>query len=256
MRHRPEKLVAKAWRALLAVRSRQPRVHCLTNQAATVLTANALLALGAVPSLTSAPDEVAAFVSSADALLVNLGTLDAERVRSIDIAVEIAREDKTPFVLDPVFIDRSPSRAVRARKLVQQRPSVLKCNRAEVAALLGAEPTANALASFALERLETLALTGADDVVTNGADMVTISNGHPLATRVTAMGCALGALVAAFCAVEDEPFVAAFAALLTAGIAGEVAAEKSQGPGTFQPAFLDALANLDEATVHTRARLS
>jgi hydroxyethylthiazole kinase len=86
--------------------------------------------------------------------------------------------------------------------------------------------------------------------------MVTISNGHPLATRVTAMGCALGALVAAFCAVEDEPFVAAFAALLTAGIAGEVAAEKSQGPGTFQPAFLDALANLDEATVHTRARLS
>ena len=72
---------------LARIRARRPRVHCITNAVAQNFTANMLLAAGAVPSMTIAPDEIADFVARADALLVNLGTLDPERRDAIDIAI-------------------------------------------------------------------------------------------------------------------------------------------------------------------------
>ena len=64
---------------LARLRARAPRVHCITNSVAQAFTANVLLAAGAVPSMTLAAEEIGGFVASADALLVNLGTFDAER---------------------------------------------------------------------------------------------------------------------------------------------------------------------------------
>ena len=61
------------------LRARAPRVHCITNAVAQTFTANMLLAAGAVPSMTIAAEEIGAFAARADALLVNLGTFDAER---------------------------------------------------------------------------------------------------------------------------------------------------------------------------------
>src|SRR3979411_2352853 len=71
---------------LARIRARRPRVHCITNAVAQNFTANMLLAAGAVPSMTIASDEIADFVARADALLVNLGTLDPERRGAIEIA--------------------------------------------------------------------------------------------------------------------------------------------------------------------------
>ena len=61
------------------VRSRRPRVHCITNSVAQTITANMLLAVGAIPAMTIVPDEIADFVAHAQGLLVNLGTMDADR---------------------------------------------------------------------------------------------------------------------------------------------------------------------------------
>src|SRR5215218_3067793 len=88
---------------LLRMRKRAPRVHCITNTVAQAFTANVLLAAGAVPSMTIAPEEVGAFVSNSDALLVNLGTFDAERRSAIEVAVGQA-SGRIPWILDPVFI--------------------------------------------------------------------------------------------------------------------------------------------------------
>jgi len=85
---------------LARIRARRPRVHCITNAVAQNFTANMLLAAGAVPSMTIAPDEIADFVARADALLVNLGTLDPERRGAIDIAIATAGE-RVPWILDP-----------------------------------------------------------------------------------------------------------------------------------------------------------
>ena len=117
------------------IRSRAPRVHCITNSVAQQYTANMLLAAGAVPSMTLAPDEIGGFVAGADALLVNLGTFDAERKSAIGAALSSAAEHGVPWLLDPVFIERSPGRAQFARDLVGRGPAVVRLNGAEFAAL-------------------------------------------------------------------------------------------------------------------------
>src|SRR5215467_6120498 len=77
---------------LVRVAARAPRVHCITNAVAQNFTANVLLAAGAVPSMTVDPGEIAAFIGGADALLVNLGTLDGERREAVRIAIDTAAE--------------------------------------------------------------------------------------------------------------------------------------------------------------------
>ena len=234
------------------LRVRQPRVHCITNAVAQNFTANLLLAAGAVPSMTIARAEVAAFASRADALLVNLGTFDPERRAAADMAIVEIRAASRPFVFDPVLIDRSPPRAAYARGLLSHRPTAIRMNAAEFTALSGeGSPQA-----FAKQQHTIVAITGETDVVTDGERTFSISNGHPLMARVTAMGCAESALVAAAVAVQPDALMAGGAALLMIGIGGDIAGEAANGPGSFGVHFLDALFNLDPATILERAKVS
>src|ERR1700686_5128572 len=116
---------------LARIRSRAPRVHFITNSVAQAYTANMLLAAGAIPSMTISSEEIAAFVASADALLVNLGTFDAERRAAVDLALGAAGEGRVPWVLDPVLIERSPPRAQFAHELVGRGPAVIRLNQRE-----------------------------------------------------------------------------------------------------------------------------
>ena len=240
---------------LTRLRERSPRVHCITNAVAQAFTANVLLAAGAIPSMTLAADEIGAFVARADALLVNLGTFDAERRAATAAALEVAAERRIPWVLDPVFIDRSEPRAIYAASLVAQNPDAIRLNAAEFTALAEAEPENVALTRYALDTLAVVALTGTVDRITDGAQQALIENGHPLMARVTAMGCAASALVAAFLAVESDAFAAAASALLCFGVAGGLAGERANGPGSFPAALLDALYALDKHTLQQKARV-
>ena len=238
------------------LRASAPKVHCITNAVAQNFTANVLLAVGGVPSMTLSPEEVASFVARADALLVNLGTFDRERREAIEIAVEAAGKDKVPWVLDPVFIDRAAPRAAFARALVARGPKVVRLNVREFATLAGAEPTSAVLSAYAREQATVVALSGETDIVGDGVRLAGIANGHPLMAKVTAMGCAGAALVAACLAVERDTWRAAAAAALLIGVAGELAAAKADGPGSFVPAILDVLFRLDETTVLRHARVT
>ncbi|MGE3149974.1 MAG: hydroxyethylthiazole kinase [Pseudorhodoplanes sp.] len=238
------------------LRERRPRVHCITNAVAQNFTPNVLLAAGAIPSMTIAPEEVAAFVARSDALLVNLGTLDAARREATVIAVERAAEKDIPWLLDPVFIDRSEPRCGFARGLMARRPNAVRLNAAEFRALSGSEAGEEAVSRFASEHRVTIGLTGATDLVADGAQVVRIANGHPLMERVTAMGCAGTALIAACFAVARDPVVAMGAGLLILDIAGEVAAQRARGPGSFAVEILDALHAIDGETIERLARVS
>jgi hydroxyethylthiazole kinase len=234
------------------LRVQRPRVHCITNAVAQTLTANVLLAIGALPSMTIARSEVTAFAARADALLVNLGTFDPERRAAADAAVAQMRAGTRPWVLDPVLIDRSPPRAAYAHTLLAHRPAAIRMNEAEFAELSGAaSPQA-----FAREQRTVVAVTGETDLVTDGHRTVRIANGHPLMARVTAMGCAESALAAAALAVEPDALKAVASALLIFAIAGEIAGEVANGPGTFGVHFLDALFNLDRATIKAHAKVT
>ena len=238
------------------VRQRRPRVHCITNAVAQTFTANMLLAAGAVPSMTIAPKEVPLFVRRADALLINLGTFDAERRKAALAAIAAANKAGIPWVLDPVFIDRSKPRADFARALVAKSPRAVRLNRAEFEVLSGGKFDERALARTAKARRSVIGLTGECDLVSDGARLATIANGDPLMARVTAMGCAGSALVAACLAVEDDAWRASVAALIALGVAGELAAERARGPGSFAVEIVDAIHGLDRATLLKRARVS
>lgn len=249
-------LAQRAASLLALLRERSPRVHCITNTVVQGFTANVLLAAGAVPSVTTSASEIGYFVSGADALLVNLGTFDGERRETIDIALEVAFDDGVPWLLDPVFIDRSPPRADYARTLAVKEPRVVRANAAEFAALTGRETTPESLDKFALDHITIAACTGAIDLVTSGTKRARIENGHPWMTQVTGIGCAETALIAALVAVEDDEFVAAAAGLLIAGVAGELAAENASGPGSFAVNFLDVLSSVEPAGIAARGNLA
>jgi hydroxyethylthiazole kinase len=253
----PRQSVAQSATGILArLRVRRPRVHCITNTVAQNFTANALLAAGCLPSMTVSAEEVGSFVSSAQGLLVNLGTFDKERHEAITIAIEAARSNALPWVLDPVFVDRAPTRAAFARELIAQRPAVIRLNHAEFSTLAGGRPLPDAVAAYARTGQAVVGLSGESDLVSDGERTALIANGHPSMARVTAMGCAGSALVVACLAMEPNPFIATVAALLIINIAGELAAEKSAGPGSFAASIIDALYNLDGPTLIDRAKVS
>lgn len=238
------------------LRARGPRVHCVTNAVAQALTANLLLAAGAAPSMTISADEVGDFVATADALLVNLGTLDAARRAAIGVAIDRAVERGVRWMLDPVLADRSPTRAAFATVLVRLKPNAIHVNAQEFATLTGEEAAPETAARFAHARGVTVALTGATDVVADGVRLARFGNGHPWMAKITGMGCAGAALCAACLAVEQDPWRAVAAGLLMIGVAGEIAAEDARGPGGLAVGIVDALSGLDGATLRARARVA
>ena len=224
-----------------------PHVHCITNSVAQHFTANVLLAAGATLSMTIAAEEITDFVTMADALLINLGTMDGERIRAVDLAVSTAQRAEKPWALDPVFVQASPVRLALAKKLLDSTPSLVRCNGGEFDALY---PSSSSPADAT-----TVALTGREDVVTNSSGSVRIANGSPLMDRITTMGCALTGLAIGFLAVEKDHLLATTSALAFFALAGERAERLSAGPGTFVPHFLDALANLSAKEIEKGAKL-
>lgn len=243
MPHVPSaELPERAATLLERVRVDAPRVHCLMNTVVQKLVADGLSALGAIPSMTASPEEVASFVEKADALAVNLGTLDAQRRQATAIAVDAAARLGRLWVLDPAHCDYSPPRAAFAQELLAGRASVLRANAAEYD-LLSVPP-------------ETVAVrTGEADRIASSGRVLLVENGHELMARVTGTGCLSGAVTAAFLSVSPDSFVASASAMLAMGVAAEMAADHARGPGTFEPALLDALWALTGEDIVARARI-
>jgi hydroxyethylthiazole kinase len=231
---------ARVASVLARVAETRPRVQCLTNTVAQNITANMLLAFGAIPSMAIHVDEVAAMAEGAGAILINIGTINAESELAIPKLLEVARDRGKPLVFDPVFVELSPLRQHIAREVLRLPNLVVRGNATEMTAL-----------AFDLAAAEgvTRVTTGKVDRIESGAARFSVAHGHKLMTKVTGVGCAAGALIAACCAVEADPAVAAAAALTAYGIAGEIAAERARGPGSFAVELADALAGIDEATL-------
>lgn len=237
-------------------RARRPHVHCITNSVAQHFIANVLLATGATPSMTINAGEVADFVGMADALLINLGTMDEQRGEAIEIAVDTAVQLGTPWALDPVFVDGSPFRLEQAKTLLEKRPSLVRCNASELKALFGIEADTGKTCECAIELETTIALTGLSDTICNRQGVLCVDNGSPQMANITAMGCALTAVMAGFMSLDDDPLLLATSAVAFFALVGDVAEQNSIGPGSFVPAFLDALHNLTVGEIASGVRLS
>jgi hydroxyethylthiazole kinase len=242
------------------VRKENPLVHNITNVVVTNFTANGLLALGASPVMAYAHEEVADMAKIAGALVLNIGTLNSDVVEAMIIAGKSANDHHVPVIFDPVGVGSTPFRIDMARKILAEvKVSIVRGNAAEIANLIGENWTMKGvdaginggnpiqLARSAARRLNTIiALTGKEDVVSDGNETYIICNGHPILTKVTGTGCLLTSVLGAFAAVEKNRLFASVSGITVYGVAAEIAASKigHEGPGSFQIEFLNQLSNI------------
>jgi hydroxyethylthiazole kinase len=255
--------------SLERLRAARPLIHQITNYVVMNETANATLALGALPVMAHAREEVAEMAAFAGALVLNIGTLSPRWVDAMLVAGRVANERGIPVVLDPVGAGATSYRTDTAKRILNDvRVTVLRGNAGEVATLVGVEAEMRGVESIdagsdsaELARVagRTLGLvasvTGPIDHVSDGDRLIAVENGHALMASITGTGCMSSALTGCFLAVNrDRPLEAAAEALVAFGVAGEDAAQGAKGPGSFHVALYDALANLDPETLDGRAR--
>jgi hydroxyethylthiazole kinase len=259
-----------AGESLRRLRERKPLVHQITNYVVMNETANATLALGALPVMAHAREEVAEMADLASALVLNIGTLSPPWVEAMLVAGRAAGARGTPVVLDPVGAGATRYRTETAKRILDEVPvTVLRGNAGEVATLVGVEAEVRGVESIvgggdpselAREAARSLgvvvSVTGPVDHVSDGVRILAIANGHPLLATVTGTGCMSSALTGCFLAVADSPLDGAAEALVAFGVAGEDAARAARGPGSFHVGLYDALAALDPETLDERAKVT
>jgi len=264
-------MTASPGTTLREMRERKPLVHQITNYVVMNETANATLAIGALPVMAHAPQEVEEMVGLASALVLNIGTLSEQWIEAMLIAGRAASVRGVPVVLDPVGAGATGYRTDTARRILDQVDvTVLRGNAGEVATLVGADAEVRGVESIAsgLDPADlareagrqlglVAAVTGPVDHVSDGEQVLATANGHPLLAAVTGTGCISSALTGCFLAAKpEEQLEAAAEALAALGVAAEDAAAGAEGPGTFHARLYDALAALDAETLDARARIS
>jgi len=232
-------------------------------------TANALLAIGASPVMAHALEEVEEMISLAGALVINIGTLSPAWVEAMVKAGKEAQRRKIPVVLDPVGSGATKYRTDTALMLIREiKPAMIRGNASEIKSLLRSELGTKGVDSRhvpaevlgeakALSRSAgcVVSVSGPEDLIVEGDNVVRVSNGHPMMSKVTGMGCTASAITGAFVAVNPSPFKAAAHAMAVMGIAGEMAAGRSAGPGSFQMNFLDILSCIQESDITQRFKI-
>ena len=256
---------------LREIRERKPLVHQITNYVVMNETANATLALGALPVMAHAREEVEEMVGLAGALVLYIGTLSPHWVEAMLLAGKAANAAGIPVVLDPVGAGATRYRTDTARKILSEVDvSVLRGNQGEVATLVGVAAEVRGVESIssgdeaaevARRAARTLGLiasvTGTVDHVSDGERVLAVANGHELLASVTGTGCMSSAITGCFLAAKAaEPLEAAAEALGAFGVAGEDAAQGAKGPGSFHVNLYDAVAALDPATLDGRTRIT
>lgn len=248
---------------LRKIRENKPIVHQITNYVTVRDCANVVLALGGSPIMADAQEEMQDIVRLSNALVINIGTLNDRTRTSMLIAGQFANKLGIPIILDPVGAGASTYRTQTVQHLLSSfAPAVIRGNLSEIRSVAGlsnntsgvdvsetdheeSEDHCEELALNLSRKLECIiAISGAVDVISDGRKVIKIHNGHPLLTQITGTGCMSTAMIGACCAVTDDYLNAAATAILTMGIAGDMASVHT-GLGSFYTALFDAVSNID-----------
>lgn len=264
----PTGLISELWRHADKLSATAPIIHNFTNLVVQTDTADAIAATGGTQATLHTREEARAAASVAAALAVNVGTLDEDWLAAVKDALDVAADKGTPWVLDPVAAGFTDYRTDAARELLRRGPAVLKGNASEIMVMAGAADAGRAAESVhgvdeaacaagELARAHdcVVVVTGAEDLITDGKQQTRVANGNPMMGYMIGSGCMLTSVIACFLAIASEPFEAAQAAVAYFDVAGEIAAEQANGPGTLKPLFIDALYALDEGQFRSRARI-
>ncbi len=240
------------------VRSGKPLVHHITNYVTVNDCANACICCGGSPVMADAAEEMEAMASIASALVLNIGTLNARTLESMEIAGRSANRADVPVLLDPVGVGATGFRTESVKRILDRvEVAVVKGNHGEIGVLSGtggdvrgvdsggAEDPAAASETLSSELGCVVAATGEKDYVSSGGRTVELSNGHPLLERVSGTGCMLSSVVGAYIGACGPSVDTVGTAITVFNLSAECAAERSAGPGTFKPALMDALGSFE-----------
>ncbi len=208
--------------------------------------------------MVTAVEETADFAAISDALLINIGTLDSFQLAAMTAAISGAVAAGKPWVLDPITAGL-PFRMTAICPMLEQRPTVIRGNASEIISLAtlstrdfkgidAKSSTEEALepARYLAKTYKTVvAISGETDYVTDGDKTFQVTGGHPYMTRVTGIGCALNAVIAAYIATCKDAVIGTRAALSVFSLCGQHAALEAKGTGSFAVAFLDQLSSIN-----------
>ncbi|MEJ6080022.1 hydroxyethylthiazole kinase [Vibrio sp. 1-Bac 57] len=253
--------------ALQVLREQKPLVVNITNYVVMNNTANALLAIGASPIMAHSCQEMAEMMSFSGALVINIGTLDSQWIPRMIFAVEQANLNNKVVVLDPVGCGASTLRTETSRQIAAlAKQLIIRANASEIIALAGekaqgkgvdsldSSETAVGAARYLVETYQcNVVISGEVDYIINAESEISLHNGDAMMPNITGMGCSLSALTGAFAAIGENTGLAAAAIL---GIAGEVAAKQSAGPGSLQMNLLDVLYQLDDKAIVAHLKMT
>ena len=251
--------VKKIVEDLNLIRKKSPLVHNITNYVVMNNTANGLLSIGASPVMAHALEEMEDMVSIASALVINMGTLSKLWVDAMLKAGKVAKSKRIPIIFDPVGAGATPYRSQTAILILKEcKPDIIRGNASEIMSLAksdivtkGVDSTANSESALemgldlAKKTGAVVSISGIEDFITDGKEVNSVKNGSTMMPKVTGLGCTASAITGAFAAVNKDIFAAASHAMAVMGVAGEIAAQKCEGPGTLQVHFLDTLFNMN-----------
>ena len=269
-------IVVKVGKLLEEVRNKKPLVHNITNYVTVNDCANILLAIGASPIMADDIKEAADITKISSSLVINIGTLNERTIESMIASGKKANELNIPVVFDPVGAGASEFRNATTKRILEEvKISILRGNMSEIKFISGLksntkgvdasesdmesgnEEGINVAKNLANNLNCTVAITGVTDIISDGKRVAVLENGNKMLSNVTGTGCMTSALVGGFCGAGSDYFIGAISGIMSMGIAGEIAFEKSGqiGTGSFHIAIMDAISNLNSEIIKNMAKV-
>lgn len=252
--------------SLKSIRETKPLVHHITNWVTIYDCANMTRAFGALPVMAHSREEAADMTAIASALVLNIGTLTTDLIDAMIISAKAANEKNIPVVLDAVGVGATKFRDDMAAKILDSvHVDVIKGNYSEIAKLAGEDAQTKGVEATSIDadpkiiakeyadsRSCVVVMTGKEDIISDGKRGFIVKNGHDSMGSIVGTGCMAASVIGTFAAVNPDYCDAAKDALCYFGIAGELAAEKSGGPGTFKMHFYDEVAGLSDENAQSK----
>jgi thiamine-phosphate diphosphorylase / hydroxyethylthiazole kinase len=253
----------------------KPLSHNMTNLVVQNFAANVALAVGASPIMANYGEEAADLCKLGGSLVINMGTVTPGGLQNYLQALQAYNSVGGPVVFDPVGAGATGIRRAAVSTLMAGGYfDLIKGNEGEIKTVFGQVGTqqrgvdsgvstldglgkATMVRDLAARERNVVVMTGIIDYISDGTRTFSISNGNELLGRITGSGCVLGTTLSAMLAVNrHDKLIASIAGLLHYEIAAEVAAEREdvKGPGTFVPALIDEIYNIQIATLQNDLR--
>lgn len=258
----------KIYMALEKVRKESPLVHHITNWVTIYDCANIVKVFGGSPVMAHAKEEANDMASIAKAVVINIGTLNAQSVEAMKIAIAAANRKGIPVVLDAVGVGATKFRNDKIKELLDYKIAVIKGNASEIASTAGMSVKTKGVDSgnvsadmikiakqLAKAKKCVVVVTGSEDICTDGKRVFIVKNGTPMMAQVVGTGCMAGSVIGTFCAVEKDYLFASVAGLVCFECAAENADKTSEGPGTFKNKLFDKISTLSDISINKMKRV-